>query len=138
VIIYDLRCDRGHKFEGWFQDRQALDTQRAGKLITCPVCGSMEMEIVPASVALLGKDKSPAKKRSDVEISPLKYLEQLHQQIDRYFDDVGDQFAEVAVRIHRGEEDRRNIRGVTTEKEEETLREEGVPFVKIPVPKFDS
>jgi hypothetical protein len=138
VIIYDLRCDRGHKFEGWFQDRKALDTQRAGKLITCPVCGSMEMEIVPASVALLGKDKCPAKKRIDVEISPLKYLEQLHQQIDKYFDDVGEQFAEVAVRIHRGEEDRRNIRGVTTEKEEETLREEGIPFVKIPVPKFDS
>ncbi len=138
MIIYDLRCDHGHKFEGWFQDRQAFEMQQASKLITCPGCGSMETEIVPASVALLGKDKGPAKKRSDVEISPLKYLEQLHRQIDKYFDDVGEQFAEVAVRIHRGEEDRRNIRGVTTEREEETLREEGVPFVKIPVPKFDS
>lgn len=98
----------------------------------------MEMEIVPASVAVLGKDKGPEAKRNDVEISPLKYLEQLHRQIDKYFDDVGEQFAEVAVRIHRGEEDRRNIRGITTEREEEALREEGVPFVKVPVPKFDS
>jgi hypothetical protein len=138
VIIYDLRCDHGHKFEGWFQDRQAFEAQRTGKLITCPVCGSMEAEIVPASVTLLGKDKEPARKRVDVEISPLKYLEQLHRQIDKYFDDVGEEFAEVAVRIHRGEEDQRNIRGVTTEKDEEALREEGVPFVKIPVPKFDS
>ena len=138
MIIYDLRCDRGHKFEGWFHDRQAFETQQAGKLITCPVCGSMEMEIVPASVALLGKDKVPEAKRNDVEISPLKYLEQLHRQIDKYFDNVGEQFAEVAIRIHRGEEDRRNIRGITTEREEETLREEGVPFVKVPIPKFDS
>ena len=137
MIIYDLRCDHGHKYEGWFQDRQAFETQRSRKLITCPVCGSMETEIVPASITLLGKDKGPVK-RNDVEISPLKYLEQLHQQIDKYFDDVGEQFAEVAIRIHRGEEDQRNIRGVTTEREEDTLREEGVPFVKIPVPKFDS
>ncbi|HAJ26204.1 MAG TPA: DUF1178 domain-containing protein [Syntrophus sp. (in: bacteria)] len=137
MIIYDLCCDHGHKYEGWFQDRQAFETQRSRKLITCPVCGSMEAEIVPASVTLLGKDKGTVK-RNDVEISPLKYLEQLHQQIDKYFDDVGEQFAEVAIRIHRGEEDQRNIRGVTTEREEDTLREEGVPFVKIPVPKFDS
>jgi len=138
VIIYDLRCDHGHKFEGWFQDRQAFETQRAGKLITCPRCGSMEMEIVPASVALLGREKDPVTMHGDVEISPLKYLKQLHQQIDKYFDDVGEQFAEVAVRIHRGEEDRRNIRGITTAREEDALREEGVPFVKIPVPKYDS
>jgi hypothetical protein len=138
VIIYDLRCDHGHKFEGWFQDRQAFETQRSGKLITCPVCGGMETEIVPPSVMQLGKDKGPAKKRTDGEVSPLKYLEQLHRQIDKYFDDVGEQFAEVALRIHRGEEDRRNIRGVTTARDEEVLREEGVPFVKIPVPKLDS
>ncbi len=138
MIIYDLRCDHGHKFEGWFQDRQAFETQRSGKLITCPVCGGMETEIVPPSVMQLGKDKGPAKKRTDGEVSPLKYLEQLHRQIDKYFDDVGEQFTEVALRIHRGEEDRRNIRGVTTARDEEVLREEGVPFVKIPVPKLDS
>jgi len=98
----------------------------------------METEIVPPSVMQLGKDKGPAKKRTDGEVSPLKYLEQLHRQIDKYFDDVGEQFTEVALRIHRGEEDRRNIRGVTTARDEEVLREEGVPFVKIPVPKLDS
>ena len=54
------------------------------------------------------------------------------------FDDVGERFAEVALKIHRGEEQKRNIRGVTTDKEEETLREEGVEFMKIPAPKFDS
>jgi hypothetical protein len=138
VIIYDLRCEHGHKFEGWFQDLQAFEGQRVGKLIACPVCGSMEAEIVPASVTVLGRERDQARKHTDVEISPMKYLAELYKQIDKYFDDVGEQFAEVAVRIHRGEEDQRNIRGVTTEKDEEALREEGIPFVKIPVPKFDS
>ena len=50
---------------------------------------------------------------------------------------MGDKFAEVALRIHHGEEDGRNIRGTTTGSEEETLREEGVQFIKIPLPKFD-
>ena len=51
---------------------------------------------------------------------------------------MGDRFAEVAIRIHQGEEEKRNIRGTTTKDEEETLREEGINFIKIPAPKFDS
>ncbi|MBN2539607.1 MAG: DUF1178 family protein, partial [Deltaproteobacteria bacterium] len=51
--------------------------------------------------------------------------------------DVGSKFAEVALKIHFGEEDSRNIKGTTTEREEAVLKEEGVPFVKIPIPKFD-
>jgi len=62
----------------------------------------------------------------------------LHEFLERNFDDVGDRFAREALRIHRGEEDRRNIRGITSKEEEETLREEGVQFLKVPVLKFDS
>jgi hypothetical protein len=61
-----------------------------------------------------------------------------YEYLDKNFDDVGKKFAEVALRIHHGEEEGRNIKGITTENEEETLREEGVQFFKIPVPKFDS
>jgi hypothetical protein len=42
--------------------------------------------------------------------------------VERHFDNVGDRFAEVALKIHRGEEDQRNIRGTTTSAEEEVLR----------------
>ncbi|HOF06390.1 MAG TPA: DUF1178 family protein [Syntrophales bacterium] len=138
MIVYDLRCARGHKFEGWFQDRQAFADQKEGRLISCPVCGSMEAEIVPAAVNVVGRDARSSGGGKEAEISPVRYLEQLQQQLERYFDNVGDRFAEVAFRIHRGEEERRNIRGTTTQQEEEALREEGVPFVKIPLPKFDS
>jgi hypothetical protein len=42
------------------------------------------------------------------------------------------------MKIHCGEEEARNIKGTTTHQEEETLREEGVQFFKVPVVKLDS
>ena len=33
---------------------------------------------------------------------------------------------------------KRNIKGTTTPQEEDSLREEGVQFIKIPIPKMDS
>jgi len=65
-------------------------------------------------------------------------LKVLHDFLVKNFEDVGERFADVALKIHYGEEERRNIRGTTTPEEEENLREEGVPFVKVPLPKFDA
>ena len=135
MIIYDLKCSREHKFEGWFNDRNAFEEQKAQKLINCPVCGSMDAEIVPSSLTVVGRDNRDEKPK---EISPMKALELLHEYLDKNFDDVGDKFAEVAIRIHHGEEEERNIKGMTTSDEEEALREEGIKFIKIPEPKFDS
>ena len=36
--------------------------------------------------------------------------------------------------MHYGVTEPRNIRGVSTEKEEEILREEGIQFIKYPAP----
>jgi len=139
VIIYDLKCDKRHKFEGWFKDLAAFERQKAEKLITCPLCGSSEVAMMPSTIAVMGKSRElKERKANQAELSPMKMLEAVHDFVSKNFDDVGDRFADVALKIHRGEEGRRNIRGVTTEKEEETLREAGVEFVKIPVPKFDS
>jgi len=72
------------------------------------------------------------------EALPAKAMRALHQYIDKNFDDVGNKFAEVALKIHYGEEEKRNIKGTTTSQEEADLKEEGVPFVKIPMLKMDS
>jgi hypothetical protein len=139
VIIYDLKCDKQHKFEGWFKDLAAFEQQKEQKLITCPLCGSAEVAMVPSSIAVMGKSRELKERKANLtDVSPMKMLERIHDFVSKNFDDVGERFAEVALKIHRGEEIKRNIRGVTTDKEEETLREEGVEFVKIPVPKFDS
>ena len=51
---------------------------------------------------------------------------------------MGDKFAEVAIKIHYGDEKKRNIKGTSTPQEEENLKEEGIQFIKIPLLKMDS
>ncbi len=137
MIIYDLRCEKSHKFEGWFKDRASFENQKKEKLITCPICGGADIAMVPSSIAFMGKDIRSSERENTKELSPMKALKTLHEYLDKHFEDVGGRFAEVALKIHHGEEDRRNIKGTTTEHEEENLKEEGVQFFKIPVPKFD-
>jgi len=38
--VFDLQCDQGHLFEGWFSSHEDYDTQQARGLLTCPMCGS--------------------------------------------------------------------------------------------------
>lgn len=138
MIIYDLKCDKGHTFEGWFKDRQTWTLQNSQKLVSCPVCNSCDIEIVPSSITIMGKDSRSDSKSQKKEISPANALKMLQQYIDKNFEDVGDKFAEIAIKIHCGDEEKRNIKGTTTPQEEENLREEGVKFVKIPLLKMDS
>ena len=39
MILFDLNCGRGHRFEGWFRDGATFDEQAAAGEIACPVCG---------------------------------------------------------------------------------------------------
>jgi len=137
VIIYDLKCENNHIFEGWFNDRTAFEEQKKKGLVTCPLCGSLSIDIVPSSITVMGRRTGKSSKKNK-DTFPMKDLRMFHEYIDKTFEDVGSKFAEVALKIHLGEEDSRNIKGTTTKTEEDTLREEGIPFVKIPIPKFDS
>ncbi len=138
VIIYDVKCENGHKFEGWFKDRQAWIEQNAQRLICCPVCNSSNVEIAPSSISIMGKDPKTSDRNIAKDIFPGQILQGLHQYIAENFEDVGDKFAEVALKIHYGDEEKRNIKGTTTPQEEVNLKEEGVSFIKIPLPKMDS
>jgi hypothetical protein len=138
MIIYDLKCEKGHTFEGWFKDRQTWILQNSQKLVSCPVCNSSNIEIVPSSITIMGKDSRVENKVQNKELSPAHTLKMLHQYIDNNFEDVGDKFAEIAIKIHYGDEEKRNIKGTSTPQEEEILKEEGVQFIKIPLLKMDS
>jgi hypothetical protein len=138
VIIYDLKCKKNHKFEGWFQDRTAFEDQKKQELITCPVCGETGAEIVPSTLAIMGRDLKASETRQTKELAPMKAMQLFNEYLEKNFDDVGETFTEVAMKIHRGEEAARNIKGTTTHQEEEMLREEGIQFLKIPIMKLDS
>ena len=138
MIIYDLKCEKGHTFEGWFKDQQTWILQKSQKLVSCPVCNSSSIEMIPSSITVMGKDSREASKLQEKELSPSGALKILHQYIDNNFEDVGNKFAEIALKIHYGDEEKRNIKGTSTPQEEENLKEEGVQFIKISLPKMDS
>ena len=41
MIHYNLRCERGHTFESWFQSSSAYESQEKRKLVTCPGAASV-------------------------------------------------------------------------------------------------
>jgi hypothetical protein len=58
MIRYRLTCAGDHAFEGWFASAAAYDAQRAAAQVTCPACGSAEVQkalmapaVVPARTA---------------------------------------------------------------------------------------
>ncbi len=136
MIAYDVTCENGHTFEGWFADSASFEDQKARGLIDCPFCGNTRVERIPSTFAI-GNRQKPQEDSPDTMPGPGMMM-QIRRYVEKYFEDVGDKFADEAVKIHYGEADKRNIRGTTTQEEEQRLREEGVSFIKIPIIRYDS
>ncbi len=52
MILYDLRCRRGHVFEAWFRDSAAYAEQVEAGEVGCPTCGSKKVEKAPMAPRL--------------------------------------------------------------------------------------
>jgi hypothetical protein len=44
MILFTLRCARGHQFEGWFRDSDGFEAQHKAGEISCPECGEAKVE----------------------------------------------------------------------------------------------
>ena len=44
MILFTLRCARGHQFEGWFRDGDGFGAQQKAGEISCPECGEAKVE----------------------------------------------------------------------------------------------
>ena len=132
MIAYDLQCVNGHAFEGWFEDNDAYQSQKKKGLIACPVCNDTQVSRIPSTFAI--KSRSIPTGSSLQEKNLKKMGKEIIQFVEKNFDDVGCDFAKEALKIHYGVEEPRNIRGVSTKEEEKMLKEEGIDFVKIPIP----
>lgn len=44
MIRYTLSCELSHTFEGWFRNSEDYDRQKGMQLVSCPVCGSEDVE----------------------------------------------------------------------------------------------
>ena len=132
MIAYDLQCINGHSFEGWFEHNQAYLTQKNKGLIACPVCNDTEVSRIPSTFSIKG---SAIPRKISLQEENLKKIgKEIVDFVEKNFDDVGCDFAKEALKIHYGVEQPRNIRGISTKEEEKMLKEEGVQFLKIPMP----
>ncbi len=132
MIAYDLQCVNGHAFEGWFEDSDTYQTQKKKELIACPICNDPRVSRIPSTFAI--KSSEIPKKASLEEANLKKIGKEIVDFVEKNFDNVGCDFAKEALKIHYGVEAPRNIRGVSTKEEEKMLKEEGIDFVKIPMP----
>lgn len=160
MILFDLKCGKGHVFEVWFRDGATAEKQIAGKKIACPDCGSAKVAKAPMAPHI-GKGSRPAESSgpSEPAASPAappasavmtpemaskaamlrKELTELRSKIEANCDYVGGRFAEEARKIHYGETEARGIYGETSEEQAQELTEEGIEFSRVPwLPQHDS
>jgi hypothetical protein len=99
-------------------------------MIACPLCKGTHITRVLSPVAI----KSGQAEEGPKEVKPdyKKLAMGVMEYIKNNFDHVGTAFAKEALKIHYGVAKKRNIRGSATVQEEETLKEEGIKFLKIP------
>ena len=135
MIVYSLRCDKAHAFEGWFRDGAAFDKQAKAGKVACPECASVKVEKAPMAPRLARQSKSPELSPAEMRQALLK----MRKHIEANCDYVGPNFAEEARKIHYGEAERKSIYGESTAEEAQALAEEGIEFGRIPwVPTGDA
>ena len=139
MIVFDLECINGHAFEGWFQDKQEMETQQEQGLLQCPVCDTTAVVQKLHPIAI--RTSAPARHSEAHQAlqagqeAMAELTERVARFVEKNFEDVGHSFASEALKMHYGASEHRNIRGTTTLEEDKTLQKEGVPVFKIPIPK---
>jgi hypothetical protein len=143
VIIFDLTCGHGHRFEGWFASADDFEQQSKAVLVRCPVCDDASIVRVPSAKVHVGRatedaprvaDESEKSKDSDAQALtglPVELVNKL-REIVRNTENVGHRFPEEARKIHYEEVPPRPIRGQASKDDADALREEGIDFTSLP------
>ena len=141
MIVYDLKCNSGHRFEGWFASAADFTGQQESKQLNCPTCSDARIERMPSATRInVGAvEKTPpqmpveSKDKDVFAIAQMLYSRMLDELLAKS-EDVGTEFPEEARRIFYKESPGRAIRGIATQEEHKELIEEGIPIARLPVP----
>ena len=147
MIVYDLECNGGHRFEGWFASKDEFAAQSERGLVSCPQCGLQQVRRVPSvtrfnSGAIEPQEKPPAQAPAElagkdpVAIAQILYSRFVDEMMQKS-EDVGRAFPEEARKIHHQEAPARSIRGQATQEEHAELLDEGIEVLRLPVPPRD-
>ncbi|MDP3491276.1 MAG: DUF1178 family protein [Phenylobacterium sp.] len=132
MIRYALACDHGHEFEGWFRASDDFDAQKAQGLLSCPVCGAVEVRKQIMAPAVAGTKRNTPDLPPQARAVMMETLSKVRRHVEDNFDDVGDAFATEARAIHEGRSEERGIYGQATPAEVKALVEDGVPVAPLP------
>src|SRR5258706_9942509 len=148
MIVFDLLCASGHRFEGWFASADEFAGQRKHRLVQCPTCGSAEVKRIPSAVrANLGAqapqqppkvakapEKTPEMEGKDpFAIAQMLYSKMLDELLTKS-EDVGKDFPAEARKIFYEQAPARPIRGQATDEEHDELVDDGIPVPRLPDP----
>lgn len=140
MIKYALICEQAHEFESWFPASDAFEKQRKRGFVTCPYCDSAKVEKQIMAPSVARTDKTPvasvpqpvaalSEKEKEIRVA----LRALRDHVMQNAENVGAGFAEEARKMHYGETDQRSIYGETNLAEAQTLLEEGIEVLPLPV-----
>jgi len=156
MIVYDLCCEAGHRFEGWFGSSADFARQSDRDLVACPECGSVLVEKAPMAPAVPRKGNSlpapapasaPAARSDGAAGQPVargpvppqvaEALSQLARAQAKALEGsrwVGEAFADRSRAMHYGEQEAQPIHGRATAEEARGLLEEGIAVAPLPFP----
>ena len=150
MIVFDLSCDHGHRFEGWFRSSEDFASQKDRGLVACPLCGSQAVNKAPMAPAVGkkgnqqvvqggGRNASKGKGLSNTPMSPevAAALDKLAKAQAKALENstwVGKNFVEQSRAMHYGEREHEAIHGEASVEEAKELLDEGVPVAPLPLP----
>jgi len=146
MIVFDLLCSEGHRFEGWFGSSREFASQRRRGLISCPSCSSSSVERVPSATRFSTRSEAqelppPQAKQQDPQLAgrdPLAMAQVLYSRmLDEVLtktENVGADFPAEARRIYYEQAPARPIRGEASQEEHDALVDEGIPVARFPLP----
>lgn len=144
MIVYDLRCDGGHDFEGWFADREAFGSQSRNAQLLCPYCGETRVERQisklrigssgepGATITTASNDATPP--ASDQRKKTLSKLAALQTEMLKQSQWVGNGFARRARAMADGDEPTATIHGQATIAEARAMHDDGVAVMPLLFP----
>lgn len=156
MIVLNLCCDSNHVFEGWFVSAGIFELQRASGKLVCPVCGSAGIVRRPSAPYVqrggeragekagekggegAGEKGEPQQPAAGLPAAMQAAILKLAREMARGAENVGEAFPDEARKIHYGEVEERNIRGVASRDEANALLEEGILVVPVPWPGDDT
>lgn len=138
MIVLNVLCEAGHRFEGWFASTEAFHSQCQRQLVNCPHCQTAQVSLLPSAPHVRRSVPAEVVPPSPESMSAVAArLVQALSEAARKAENVGERFPEEARRIHYDEAPARSIRGVASHDETMELLDEGIFVLPAPVPRDD-